>query len=94
MAARERELAEQRRVLADQYRLLKARPQGSAPVAAGSAPLASVAAWPPVATAAGAARRVHAPAFGAYPQKPRAGFWRRFTKTLLGTPEPVLEDSL
>ncbi len=94
MAARERELAEQRRVLADQYRLLKARPQAGAPVAAGSAALTNAAAWPPVATAAAPARRVHAPAFGVYQQKPRTGFWRRFKKTLLGTPEPVLEDSL
>jgi len=29
-----------------------------------------------------------------YQPKRRTGFWRRFKNTLLGTPEPVLEDSL
>jgi general secretion pathway protein A len=93
MAVRERELAEQRRVLADQYRLLKSRPQSGTAAATAGAPLTNPAAWPPVAAGAASARRVHSPAF-AYQQKPRAGFWRRFKKTLLGTPEPVLEDSL
>jgi general secretion pathway protein A len=94
MASRERELAEQRRVLAEQYRLLKARPQpAAAPVPAG-ATLAS-AAWPPAVAPAAPVRRVQppAPAFAVYQAK-RGGFWRRFRKTLLGTPEPVLEDSL
>jgi hypothetical protein len=35
-----------------------------------------------------------APAFALYQPKRRGGFWRRFKHTVLGTPEPVLEDSL
>jgi general secretion pathway protein A len=101
MASRERELAEQRRVLADQYRLLKARPQQTAP----AVPMAANAAtgWPPAPAAAAAstaravsydAPRAYAPSFAVYQPKRRAGFWRRFKNTLLGTPDPVLEDSL
>src|SRR3954452_6756494 len=101
MASRERELAEQRRVLADQYRLLKAQPQSAA---------APAAVWPPapasasasVSAAAGAkapvvrnpARPAQAPSFGPYRSKRRASLWRRVKNTLLGIPEPVLEDSL
>jgi putative secretion ATPase (PEP-CTERM system associated) len=92
MAVRERELAEQRRVLAEQYRLLKARPQ-AASAAGGGTPLVSPAAWPPAATPVASARRVQ-PAFAVYQPAGRASLWRRFKKTLLGTPEPVLEDSL
>jgi putative secretion ATPase (PEP-CTERM system associated) len=98
IAARERELAEQRRVLADQYRLLKAQPpQAPHAVAAAAAPAV---AWPPVAAAAktpmvrGAVRQAQAPAFAVYQPKRRSGLWRRVKNTLLGIPEPVLEDSL
>ncbi|MCU1384170.1 MAG: hypothetical protein JWL71_2867, partial [Acidobacteria bacterium] len=35
-----------------------------------------------------------APAFAPYQHKRRASLWRRVKNTLLGTPEPVLEDSL
>jgi hypothetical protein len=92
MASRERELAEQRRVLVEQYRLLKARPQ---PVVTTTGAQAATAAavWPPAAAAGAPAHRVQAPAFAMYKPR-RSGFWRRFKNTLLGTPEPVLEDSL
>jgi general secretion pathway protein A len=94
MVIRERELAEQRRVLADQYRLLKAQPQSAPAVAVAPA------AWPPVsaATRPPLARNAHPPAhataFAAYPGKRRASLWQRVKRTLLGIPEPVLEDSL
>ena len=100
MASRERELAEQRRVLAEQYRLLKAQPQPQSPQASQPPRAAGVAAWPPSTVPAllssSARPRVAtpAPAFALYQPKRRAGFWRRFKHTLLGTPEPVLEDSL
>jgi general secretion pathway protein A len=100
MASRERELAEQRRVLADQYRLLNARQQPVPPQAAHTAGAAgtgtAAASWPPAAVSAKAAARprVYAAPFDLYQPKRRSGFWRRFKNTLLGTPEPVLEDSL
>jgi general secretion pathway protein A len=91
MEIRERELAEQRRVLADQYRLLKATPTAQPAVAA-------AAAWPPASAAAKSppARDAHAApaAFTPYQSKSRPSLWRRVKKTLLGTPEPVLEDWL
>ena len=93
MAIRERELAEQRRVLADQYRLLKA--QAQPPVAAAGAPV-----WPPAGAAVkppltyGAVRQPQARAFNTYHTKRRSSLWRRVKNTLLGTPEPALEDSL
>jgi general secretion pathway protein A len=99
MAVRERELAEQRRVLADQYRLLKAQPP-PAPHAVAAAASAPVVAWPPVAAAPktpivrGAVRMAQPPAFALYQPKRRSGLWRRVKNTLLGIPEPVLEDSL
>lgn len=91
IAVRERELAEQRRVLADQYRILKAQP-----VVRAAEPSAA-AAWPPPAPAVAAAGErvpVHAASFMVAQPKQRAGFWRRVRKTLLGTPERVVEDSL
>jgi general secretion pathway protein A len=94
MESRERELAEQRRVLAEQYRLLRAYPAHAPAAVASAAP-----AWPPAAPAAatqGVPRpRAHtpAPAPAAFHAK-RRGFWRRVKSTLLGSPEPVLEDSL
>jgi len=104
MASRERELAEQRRVLAEQYRLLKAQPNPQSPQSSQPArAVAGAAAWPPATAPAvpallstPARPRVTppAPAFALYQPKRRAGFWRRFKHTLLGTPEPVLEDSL
>ena len=98
MASRERELAEQRRVLADQYRLLNARQQHSAPQAAAAGTIGTAASWPPAAVSARPAARPHvyaaAPSFDLYQPKRRAGLWRRFKNTLLGTPEAVLEDSL
>ena len=51
-------------------------------------------AWPPVAAAAQARPRVQPPSFAMYHSKRRPSFWRRMKNTLLGTPEPVLEDSL
>jgi general secretion pathway protein A len=88
MEVRERELAEQRRVLADQYRLLKATPAAQPAVA-------TAAAWPPVSAAAKQplVRNAQA-AFTPYQTKSRPSLWRRVKKTLLGTAEPVLEDSL
>ena len=100
VAMRERELAEQRRVLADQYRLLKAQPQQQAPHAVAAAAPASAVAWPPVAAGTktpmvrGGSRQMQAPAFASYQSKRRSGLWRRVKNTLLGIPEPVLEDSL
>ena len=96
MASRERELAEQRRVLADQYRLLKsqAQPAAAAPAAAAAA------VWPPVTAPAKAplvrpaTRELRAPAFAPYQGQRRSSLWRRVKNTLLGIPEPVLEDSL
>ena len=96
MASRERELAEQRRVLADQYRLLKSQAQ---PAAAATAPVAA-AVWPPVTAPAKAplvrpaTRELRAPAFAPYQGQRRSSLWRRVKNTLLGIPEPVLEDSL
>ncbi len=98
IAGREREVAEQRRVLAEQYRLLRTRPADAA-----AAPGTAVAAWPPVApgtaaaTSAGAVRphaHTPAPAMATFQSNKRRGFWRRVKSTLLGSPEPVLEDSL
>ena len=91
MASREKELAEQRRVLADQYRLLRTQAQAAQPAVA-HAPAAS--AWPPASAAPAARPRVQSPSFAMYQSKRRPGFWRRMKNTLLGTPEPVLEDSL
>jgi putative secretion ATPase (PEP-CTERM system associated) len=91
MTIRERELAEQRRVLADQYRLLKTQAQPAAAVAA---------AWPPVSANArpkaprGPLNAVQGPGFAVYQGKRRSSLWRRVKSTLLGIPEPVLEDSL
>jgi general secretion pathway protein A len=105
MASREKELAEQRRVLAEQYRLLRIQTQQ--PAQAAAQPVAP--GWPPAhhAAAAAAAPRPYTPpvqapprprpqpaAFGMYNSRQRPSFWRRFKKTLLGTPEAVLEDSL
>jgi len=93
MASREKELAEQRRVLADQYRLLRTQAQAqAAQPAVAHAPVAS--AWPPASAAPAARPRVQSPSFAMYQSKRRPGFWRRMKNTLLGTPEPVLEDSL
>jgi putative secretion ATPase (PEP-CTERM system associated) len=87
MAARERELAEQRRVLAEQYRILKMRPAETA--------AKTTAAWPPAAAAAPAHRpAAQSAAFGVVHPRRRASLWRRMKHTLLGTPEPALEDSL
>jgi len=83
MASRERELAEQRRVLADQYRLLRTHPLEVKPAAAAAA---VPAVWPP-------APRAQPPRYMFQPRR-RSGFWRRVKQILLGTPEPVLEDSL
>jgi len=96
LTSRERELTEQRRVLADQYRLLRSHPlearpaaavPAAAPGAAAPTPAAAVTpAWPP-------APRPQTPNFR-FHQPRRGSFWRRVKHTFLGTPEPVLEDSL
>jgi general secretion pathway protein A len=100
MDSRERELAEQRRVLAEQYRILRARPADAAPAAAVAA---APAAWPPMApSAASPGVAVPAPRARVQPQTPnfaafqpkRRSLWRRVKSTLLGSPEPALEDSL
>ena len=104
MASREKELAEQRRVLADQYRLLRTQAQApppqpaaahapAAPHPSGAAHAHAAPAWPPAA-AAQARPRVQPQAFAMYSSKRRPSLWRRVKNTLLGTPEPVLEDSL
>ncbi len=92
---RERELAEQRRVLADQYRLLKTQPQPA------SANAAATAVWPPLSTGVKpmrvpAATRPATPAavFEPYQARRRSSLWRRVKNTVLGIPEPALEDSL
>jgi len=80
IAQREKELVEQRRVLSDQYRLLKTKPNESGRQVASS--------WPPPAAPRVAARAVAT-------DRPRQrSIWRRVKAVLLGTPEPVLEDSL
>jgi hypothetical protein len=102
MALREKELAEQRRVLAEQYRLLRTTSQAAQPAAQ---PVA--AGWPPqnpatpIAAPAPAAppqpplhARTQTTPFAMYQPRRRPSVWRRFKNTLLGTPEPVLEDSL
>jgi putative secretion ATPase (PEP-CTERM system associated) len=61
----------------------------AAPAAASATvttPAAAPAAWPP-------ASRPHGPNFMFQPRR-RSSFWRRVKDTLLGRPEPVLEDSL
>jgi putative secretion ATPase (PEP-CTERM system associated) len=98
MASRERELAEQRRVLAEQYRILRSQPAETAV----AEPVKPKPAWPPAnavaltGTAAGAAPAIdrrRRPAFrGTQPK--RRTFWARVKQTLLGTAEPILEDSL
>ncbi|HYM25821.1 MAG TPA: XrtA/PEP-CTERM system-associated ATPase [Vicinamibacterales bacterium] len=81
IAQREKELVEQRRVLAEQYRLLKTRATETGKPVATS--------WPP--TPAPRPRG----AASAVPRRPRPrSMWRRVKAVLLGTPEPVLEDSL
>ena len=95
IASRERELAEQRRVLAEQYRLLRSHPLDAkaaavAPAAgtpaAGAGARVPAAAWPP-------APRTQAARYMFQPPR-RTSFWRRVKYIFLGTPEPVLEDSL
>jgi putative secretion ATPase (PEP-CTERM system associated) len=95
IASRERELAEQRRVLAEQYRLLRSHPLEAKARLAAAAPAAgtraagtpvAAAAWPP-------AQRTQAARYMFQPPR-RTSFWRRVKHILLGTQEPVLEDSL
>jgi len=93
MASREKELAEQRRVLADQYRLLRTQAQTPAAQPA-AAHAAAASAWPPAAAAPVARPRAQSPSFAMYQPRRRPSIWRRMKNTLLGTPEPVLEDSL
>jgi hypothetical protein len=62
------------------------------PPAAPSALSAKAAVNPPVVRTA--TRQPQAPAFAPYQLKRRPSLWRRVKNTLLGTPEPVLEDSL
>ena len=78
---REKELVEQRRVLTDQYRLLKTTSNESGRQVASS--------WPPQAPAARAGARAMA-----NDHRRQRSVWRRVKAVLLGTPEPVLEDSL
>jgi putative secretion ATPase (PEP-CTERM system associated) len=101
LSSRERELAEQRRVLAEQYRLLRSHPLEAKPAAAPAATSVTAArAQGPVQAAASArpawppAPRVQAANFMFHQPPRRNSFWRRVKHTFLGTPEPVLEDSL
>jgi len=90
-------------VLAEQYRLLRAQAATAAATAAPAAPAwppthaAAQAAAAPTASAAAAPVRLHGrtpvSAAATFRSK-RPGFWRRVKSTLLGSPEPVLEDSL
>ncbi|HMD33863.1 MAG TPA: XrtA/PEP-CTERM system-associated ATPase [Vicinamibacterales bacterium] len=80
IAQREKELVEQRRVLTDQYRLLKTKSNETGRHVAST--------WPPPASARGAARAT------ATDRRRQRSVWRRVKAVLLGTPEPVLEDSL
>jgi general secretion pathway protein A len=89
MANREKELAEQRRVLSEQYRLLRQTQTATT----SHPPQAGTASWPPAAAVAPRAN-VPTPAFAMYAPKRRPSIWRRFKHTVLGTAEPVLEDSL
>jgi putative secretion ATPase (PEP-CTERM system associated) len=105
MVAREHELAEQRRVLAEQYRILRttaqAAPAPAAPAVAATgtaaAPNAAVArpagvqSWP--APVPAAAARAGGKPYRVYQPK-RRSLWRRVMNALLGSSEPVLEDSL
>ncbi|HEY6214579.1 MAG TPA: XrtA/PEP-CTERM system-associated ATPase [Vicinamibacterales bacterium] len=81
LALREKELGEQRRVLSEQYRLLKTK--------ANEAGATVSATWPPPAARAPRTAR----AFRSERPRPRS-MWRRVKALVLGTPEPVLEDSL
>jgi putative secretion ATPase (PEP-CTERM system associated) len=101
LSSRERELAEQRRVLAEQYRLLRSHPLEAKPAAAPAATSVTAArAQGPVQAAASArpawppAPRVQTANFMFHQPPRRNSFWRRVKHTFLGTPEPVLEDSL
>jgi putative secretion ATPase (PEP-CTERM system associated) len=101
MASRERELAEQRRVLAEQYRILRtSMPVPAHPPAAAAAHAAAARTATPTsaagAAAAPATRWAEAPRAQAYRvyQPKRRSLWRRVKHTLLGSGEPVLEDSL
>ena len=84
MAARERELAEQRRVLAEQYRILRTKPAPVAQTSGGSA------VWPPTA-ARGA---VQPASFTVVRPARRNSLWRRVKQTLLGAADRALEDTL
>ncbi|MGH9143992.1 MAG: hypothetical protein ACRD2I_22870, partial [Vicinamibacterales bacterium] len=95
VTVRERELAEQRRVLADQYRLLKAQPQpasGNAGATAGWPPLS--AGVRPMRIPAATRPATKAAVFEPYQARRRSSLWRRVKNTVLGIPEPALEDSL
>jgi putative secretion ATPase (PEP-CTERM system associated) len=89
IAQREKELVEQRRVLAEQYRLLKTRSNETGHAVAASWPPAAQA-RPPVHAARSESRRQER--VGDRPRQ--RSMWRRVKAVLLGTPEPVLEDSL
>ncbi|HZR22933.1 MAG TPA: XrtA/PEP-CTERM system-associated ATPase [Vicinamibacterales bacterium] len=80
---REQDMAAREREMAEQRRVLAEqyrllKTQTQAPAAA---------AWPP------APKFVQSARLGT-PSKSRGSFWRRVKNTILGTPEPVLEDSL
>jgi putative secretion ATPase (PEP-CTERM system associated) len=100
IATRERELVEQRRVLSEQYRILRSSAPAATPAAAVAPPAA--AALPPARAAgptptAGPAPwsqpRPQAQAYRVY-QPRRRSLWRRMKRTLLGTQERIVEDSL
>jgi general secretion pathway protein A len=64
------------------------------PSVAAAARTPSVAAASHAPMAWSATRQVQSPAFAPYQSKRRSSLWRRVKNTLLGIPEPVLEDSL
>ena len=93
MVARERELAEQRRVLAEQYRLLKSQSMQPAPAAPPWGP-DRVSRSTMAASNVRPASTVRSANVHGTDSRRRNSFWRRMKNTLLGTPEPILEDSL
>ncbi len=79
---RERDVASREREISEQKRVLAEQYRLLKTQASSGAPAAS---WPPPYLR-GTGVQDH--------PKRRAGFWRRMKNTLLGSPEPVLEDSL
>ena len=80
---RESEIAAREREVVEQKRVLAEQYRL---LKSTQAPLPAPAAWPPT--------YVRSAALQTRDSKRRSGFWRRVRNTILGSPEPVLEDSL